>query len=1273
MTTLEKKFVQIFERKNWIIEEVQRQADAYTEDLASRLLIDGITPPPSLLNQRFNSRSSDPHELKKEEIISKLLLQRPRDSVRYSTGGHSLYDKPVVARENGQLSNEMCMETNTGLNVTNEPSKPNNDIGCSLTRVAEIDNSVNSPQNETDARISSILAAPDSSLARIQRSRSRQKALELRNSGKTTAKSCLSKEDRTRISFTGDTISQNDCHQVTQDSEPDKCNDHSKTNDKEESGGKSSQQSDQADGVMEGVNLADISLGSYGAKKSVTCKTHDTQRQSKLYSGRVTRSRGSSQQTNGINKSSELSTSVSCNSKEGRGALSYSLGDLKLGVDASNKVQDADADAVVAICSSKEVVISSNIAASRVTKSKSGSVKECPPEQEKAEIVVGNGPIDHVPVAVDSGKKLDPVVTMCTDSDGLALKQSSECCMLVKPKQLNFDEPDGCDPNGISRKRKLDGLLGEECEYPSTSEQHLPMEGDVSRQWKSARKEDFDVEKMNENPMVEDGLDMGCDSSMDDKSSEQQLLMENVLVSKAEGTHSHEEFDEITNITNPMVDDVEHSSKVSPHDVAAILSGVDESAVLHSKPSFTSCLSKQGEMDSEACLDAEVRPSLAKELEHMTNSNLSTLKLNTWPRNPQRNVDNQSNHRFSDSHIPNTDAIIYCDLFEEASHDDSYLLSKSKKETTVAEVAVDDATLNQSGPNILNSDKSEDVAVAVTDEMMPVYEGFTINDELESAIDFDTLDTMPSSTIKKASIIEQICKSASTHTPFSQFSATFQQHQDQVQELYKFMPNELIEDVSKHISETDCDLTEPDYTFPNQQTFDSVQFSGTPYNWQSKSYYSSPVGKFWDRSASSSGSSENRLSSNPELTCFPIEEDPDTNEESDTDQIQENVIMKEAANEEKVPEVVTDEVAIPNQLAEREPPPTGPMKYRERCSSNSVNVQVNVPRTQDKVKYKSKFHPGSIRSSKDENRTPSVSTRTSTRRNASFQTQNSKTMRSGIKRPSHKDSKLTNIVSNITSFVSIVQQKQAAAVAPVKRDIKVKALEAAEAAKRREQEKENERKMKKEALKIERARVEKENAREMELNKKRKQEEMKKKEADVAARKKQREEDERKQVAKKRKIAEARKDQKVQHEKTRGGKNAVIAGNKKGSENVRPNKNGDERNDKSLLPDAIHQVTSVTAQKETSVVEKSPGQAGSMGLTGQEPSYDISPYQCSDDEDEDEDDDLPNKKFVPSWASKKAVGMVLPLQHEVDPETIFPVGSFCNMDEVLLPRRLQTQ
>ncbi|KAI3780542.1 hypothetical protein L2E82_10526 [Cichorium intybus] len=71
--------------------------------------------------------------------------------------------------------------------------------------------------------------------------------------------------------------------------------------------------------------------------------------------------------------------------------------------------------------------------------------------------------------------KLVPV-TMCTESDGLGLRKSSECCMLVKPKQLNFDEMDGCDSSKVSslvsKKRKLDGLLGQE----------LAMENVVSSQ-----------------------------------------------------------------------------------------------------------------------------------------------------------------------------------------------------------------------------------------------------------------------------------------------------------------------------------------------------------------------------------------------------------------------------------------------------------------------------------------------------------------------------------------------------------------------------------------------------------------------------------------------------------------------------------------------------------------------------------------------------------------------------------------------------------------------
>ncbi|KAL9327157.1 hypothetical protein ACSQ67_007802 [Phaseolus vulgaris] len=73
--------------------------------------------------------------------------------------------------------------------------------------------------------------------------------------------------------------------------------------------------------------------------------------------------------------------------------------------------------------------------------------------------------------------------------------------------------------------------------------------------------------------------------------------------------------------------------------------------------------------------------------------------------------------------------------------------------------------------------------------------------------------------------------------------------------------------------------------------------------------------------------------------------------------------------------------------------------------------------------------------------------------------------------------------------------------------------------------------------------------------------------------------------------------------------------------------------------------------------------------TLQEQSYEISPYKESDDEDEDEDD-MPNNKFIPSWASKHSLSLIVTSQ-KMDPEMIFPQQSFCNIAEVLLPRKLQ--
>ncbi|KAL6976180.1 hypothetical protein U1Q18_024970, partial [Sarracenia purpurea var. burkii] len=87
----------------------------------------------------------------------------------------------------------------------------------------------------------------------------------------------------------------------------------------------------------------------------------------------------------------------------------------------------------------------------------------------------------------------------------------------------------------------------------------------------------------------------------------------------------------------------------------------------------------------------------------------------------------------------------------------------------------------------------------------------------------------------------------------------------------------------------------------------------------------------------------------------------------------------------------------------------------------------------------------------------------------------------------------------------------------------------------------------------------------------------------------------------------------------------------------------------------------------TSVLPKTTENDGFMAKTSQEKSYEISPYQCSDDEE----DEIPTRKFIPSWASKNSVAAAISSQQKVDPDIIFPPESFCSMDEVLQPRKLQ--
>ncbi|XP_068311037.1 uncharacterized protein [Pyrus communis] len=281
--------------------------------------------------------------------------------------------------------------------------------------------------------------------------------------------------------------------------------------------------------------------------------------------------------------------------------------------------------------------------------------------------------------------------------------------------------------------------------------------------------------------------------------------------------------------------------------------------------------------------------------------------------------------------------------------------------------------------------------------------------------------------------------------------------------------------------------------------------------WDTKKPYLSPVGKLWDITGSRTSSSRKRGSLNLELPCI-SEENENADEAADTFQ-DESVSNALDWSIQRVP--LADITEIPN-------PPASVSKaepYADRLEDwnpkpqqekNNNKENLSMSRGTNDIKRTT----GSLHSRFSK---PKLSGKTS--------------LRKGGSSLSEQEPKRNNIVSSMTSFIPLVQQKQAAAVVTGKRDIKVKALEAAEAAKCQAEKKENERKMKKEALKLERSRMEQENIKQLELQKKKKEEERKKKEADMVSKKRQREEEERKEKERKRMRIEARRNKREHEDK----------------------------------------------------------------------------------------------------------------------------------------------
>ncbi|KAF5730468.1 hypothetical protein HS088_TW19G00057 [Tripterygium wilfordii] len=454
---------------------------------------------------------------------------------------------------------------------------------------------------------------------------------------------------------------------------------------------------------------------------------------------------------------------------------------------------------------------------------------------------------------------------------------------------------------------------------------------------------------------------------------------------------------------------------------------------------------------------------------------------------------------------------------------------------------------------------------------------------------------------------------------------------------------------------------------------------------------------------SKSGSSEKQGSVNIELCCISeenenVDEMADPSEEAFAAEVVTTSIRREPLSN------ITENLNPPAAVSEAE-------IFPDRCSLDSVHTEFSFTSTFNRAKQKLGNHDHSKRrygnnAKEDQNMVIGANglRRATESLNKGFskpKLSGQTSLGKGGPSISKRDSKSHNIVSNITSFIPLVQEKQPAGIITGKRDVKVKALEAAEGAKRLAEMKENERRMKKEALKLERARVEQENLRQLELQKKMKEKERKKKEDDMAARKRQREEDEMKEKERKRRrTEEAQRQQRERAENLRAKKEDKQKKLKAKDERPPYKKKSDDysrklekrevhAHDKSQAEPRNARTSTSDARKANIVLEECESTSGrgygtkvlndvgkvadtdkSSTSISYEESYDISPYKGSDDEDE-EDDDFPNGKFIPSWASKHSLALAVSSQQRVDPAEIFPTESFCNIAEVLLPRKCQ--
>ncbi|XP_043689972.1 uncharacterized protein LOC122640790 [Telopea speciosissima] len=1323
MSTLEKLFVQIFERKEWIIDQVKQQRDLYEEQLASKLLINGIRPPPWLWNAGTERGTVVSTELNKQDLISSLLIPSLRPKVPSTSGNCTFYSKPAAISDNGHTSDSLFLETCASnkyfeaegrLAIVPKCHLNDNELEqrCTLDEACELGPTITSPQGQTSARISDNYFEPGQSLGRIQRSRSRQNALELRNSAKTEAERRSSKEGTHSVYSGRVTRSRTAC-----------------------------QQSNSVNKLLELNKASDVAndIGS-GVAIAKTEKCQSSGDDSSVHSGRLISNKDTSRNT----ASSNLEFNYPKGFSEANGSKILSdrgtwfRGDLKEAPDAQVDILPcSDVSGIVnqekwnIDVAETEIVLngpaeacpilqfncargftqsnnSSKVASGRVTRSKYATPdKPCQLAeplkcvegddlQKASEALVGILPCKDVPGIVNEENSIvgmehvssEPAQPCSIHSqsnihgashiDGLELlltRLPSESGPLLEPKQLVFDGVDvynlneGVDPMG----KEIQGKSLEIRSFSSSVPAEPFEKVDITKLSESIIAKISIISGKTKKNSVECSWPKSKRRKVEGRSSNAFTASGRLMRGKAL-QEIHEETDnrylEIVENGFEAVPEVQH---FPPHEMDVAQPSSVESSVVEMPFQKVECLESPTKLQvKEGELVSEGRDQSAE----------SALTCN----------DKQV-----ESSLEDCGSLPHC---------------------------------------LVGSPLTKYVDLIGADQTMPEFEGFSIGEPTENdlpcvaknEIDFDHSDLL-STSIGQIKILEQLYRSSKMLTPLPHASTKYKVHK--TPDIYQSLPNGLLEHMDMRNSllfnaneskqakcRYDGIIEEVFRPFLGRSYSDCMSSSSVGFSWDvRRPPCTPPVGKLCQRNTSkaSNDSLEKKESINPELTCFRIEEDPSICEESgDADEMVDPVQERHQSGGKNclaIREPLTD---VTNECLNPSASVSLTDKFVERGSLESVNAGFNISQTQMDSKQKLKSCYGTQRKYKNkykENQCASLGGSGAWKATESLKNKFSKPKLSGKVSEGKggqsllkKGNKVNNIVSNISSFVPFVEQKRPAGAFTGKRDIKVKALEAAEAVKHLEAKRENERKMKKEAAKLERARLEQENMRQLELKQKKKEEEQKK-EADLAARKRLREEEERKDKERKRKcIEETRRQQREYEERLRLEKEEKEIrrraaderqrkGNEQADEARKLQKMGKGREESDCRKKTDTELTAMVsacdtrkasdfhqvcqAPKESSEIEKeicNPYKAHedviSVTEGSLEQSYAISPYQDSDGEEEDEDD-IPNQKFIPSWASENCLAQLLPTLKKIDPDAIFPSSGFCSIAEVLLPRKPQ--